>query len=179
MAAANSRATPSRAVSSRTGGEDLGGLHRNRSTRHPHDAMQSRLDAGRSLTMSLIQIDDLASARGTSPGAPSSQAAAISPASPGLSRRPRNASSRRSGCRAPALRPPTITWMSRAVPSPPANRIRSTPADAALARRRACRRRWSPSADGSGMQHEQCRAPARQRARRPSRPGSQERQRSC
>ena len=48
------------------------------------------------------------------------------PRSRGWSRRRPSASSRPSGCRG-LERSPTIPWMSRAVPSPPAKRIRLTP----------------------------------------------------
>ena len=66
-------------------------------------------------------------------------------------------------------RSPTASWMSRAVPSPPAKSISSTPRrDAARPRRRACRRRSSPR-PRLGRTTLVVEARAQRRGRRPSR----------
>ena len=90
-------------------------------------------------------------------------------------RRRRSASSRRSGRRAAAVPSPTVSWMSRAVPSPPAKSIRSTPRARSSRPPRArvggARRRARRSRAGSTPPSQALRARRRRRPSRPARPG--------
>ena len=142
---------------------------RSRSTRHAGCPVEPRLRSCPRVRRSSSTSTTSAS-RTAAPAPAERRRRRRRPRSPGWSRRRPSASSRRSGFRGPERGRRRSSWMSRAVPSPPAKRIRSTPRRDELggggARVGGARRTPVPARGPAPR----CRSRVRRRGRRPSRP---------